>query len=304
MNSRILAVATAAALAATWTLVELPGKTPHAVPTAAKAATKPGDYRPWPTPYGKDPVSRATGILWIYKPGKKTPSFCTASVVKSPSRSLILTAAHCVQSGIGPKAKYYKKFQFIPAFSAKADPKTGDKYDIKAPYGIWDVKKAWVSHAWQTSNASLWDGHPNRFSYIDVAVLSVAPDKRDRKIQDVVGGLTPKMTAKVSFPKFTTIGYPDEQTGKLRGNILSACSGKAAPASAKSGPGALYSAACVPGPGHSGGPWFSGTGADATVFGVTSAGALFPEGAMGARLRPDTFGKIFTAADRWSRAKR
>ncbi|MEV0404495.1 hypothetical protein [Actinoallomurus sp. NPDC050550] len=35
----------------------------------------------------------------------------------------------------------------------------------------------------------------------------------------------------------------------------------------------------------------------------TSAGALLPEGVTGARLRPDTFGKIFTTADRWSRAK-
>ena len=58
------------------------------------------------------------------------PHYCSASVVHSPGRDLVLTAAHCVYgSGVG--------IEFIPGY-----------HDGIAPYGVWDVERAWLDPAW------------------------------------------------------------------------------------------------------------------------------------------------------------
>jgi hypothetical protein len=52
--------------------------------------------------------------------------FCTASVVTSPGKNLLITAAHCINGGKG--SGYKKDIVFIP-----------DYRDGEEPYGVWTL---------------------------------------------------------------------------------------------------------------------------------------------------------------------
>jgi hypothetical protein len=64
--------------------------------------------------------------------------FCTASVVSSPGRDLLVTAAHCINGGDG--SGYRSDIVFIP-----------DYRDGVAPYGIWTPARLIVAAGWASS---------------------------------------------------------------------------------------------------------------------------------------------------------
>lgn len=84
--------------------------------------------------------------------------FCTASVVLSATRNLLLTAAHCVYGHGG----YQSNIAFVPGYHAGV-----------APYGTWPVASVLVADGWQSS------ADPN----LDFAFLTVRGH-----VQDVTGG--------------------------------------------------------------------------------------------------------------------
>ncbi len=89
------------------------------------------------------------------------PHFCSASVVHSATRDLVLTAAHCVfGTGLG--------FEFAPGY-----------HDGISPYGVWTVERVYVDPAWTATQ------DPQH----DVAVLEVAP-RSGRRIEDRTGAAT------------------------------------------------------------------------------------------------------------------
>ncbi|MER8183717.1 serine protease [Kitasatospora sp. NPDC094015] len=103
---------------------------------------------------------------------------CTASVIHSDTKDLVLTAAHCVSGAAG--------LRFAPGYR-----------DGKAPYGSWQVTAVFTTDGWRQ------DGDQDE----DFAILRVAP-LGGRSIEDVVGGnplgLDASGTAKVRL-----YGYPD-----------------------------------------------------------------------------------------------
>ncbi|WP_371499134.1 serine protease [Kitasatospora sp. NBC_00374] len=103
---------------------------------------------------------------------------CTASVIHSETKDLLLTAAHCVSGASG--------LRFVPGYR-----------DGKAPHGSWQVVKVFTTAGWDE------DGDADE----DYAVLQVAP-LNGREIEDVVGGnllgLDASATARVRL-----YGYPD-----------------------------------------------------------------------------------------------
>lgn len=106
---------------------------------------------------------------------------CTASVVHSPGRDLILTAAHCRPgSDIG----------FVPQYRAGA---------ARQPYGIWAVDRVFTDPRWRPGDAAASDH--------DIAFARVLPGPRGRRIEDVTGAdrlaRTPGYRNRV-----TVIGYP------------------------------------------------------------------------------------------------
>jgi hypothetical protein len=96
-------------------------------------------------------------VLGLF-PLLRLPHFCSASVVHSSSRDLVITAAHCVY-GTGPT------IEFAPGYDRGA-----------TPYGVWDVRRLYVDPAWRAT----------RDPRHDVAILEVAP-RAGKLLEDVVG---------------------------------------------------------------------------------------------------------------------
>ncbi|MFJ1704277.1 trypsin-like serine peptidase [Kitasatospora sp. NPDC088346] len=109
---------------------------------------------------------------------------CTASVIHSDSRDLILTAAHCVSGASG--------LHFVPGYR-----------DGKAPHGSWQVLKVFTTEGWDE------DGDADQ----DYAVLQVAP-LGGREIEDVVGGNTLGLDASATT-RVRLYGYPDESEAPI-----------------------------------------------------------------------------------------
>jgi V8-like Glu-specific endopeptidase len=64
--------------------------------------------------------------------------FCTASVVASPGKDLLVTAAHCINGGNG--SGYKSDIVFVP-----------DYRDGATPYGIWTPQRLLVASQWANS---------------------------------------------------------------------------------------------------------------------------------------------------------
>ncbi|MFF8477944.1 trypsin-like serine peptidase [Streptomyces sp. NPDC015414] len=107
--------------------------------------------------------------------------FCTASVVHSPQRDLIVTAAHCVDGAGG--------LVFVPGYR-----------DGKAPYGVWRVGRTFVPDGWA-------EGQDEDS---DVALARLDP-LDGREIEDVVGANRLRAGAATGAAAVTLTGYPDSR---------------------------------------------------------------------------------------------
>jgi V8-like Glu-specific endopeptidase len=195
------------------------------------AAAKPGPPRGTP-----DPVSFAgvptVGALFYSTSSSR--HFCTASVVSSSTRNLVLTAAHCVYA-----KGYSQNLVFVPGYDNGA-----------APYGAWTVKKIIVASGWRQRHDPSLD-----FAYLEVT----PPPHSAGPIQAVTGGLSVGFTLRDAH-SITVIGYNDTGQDPIR------CATKSFKFSNSQMEfycrGFWY--------GTSGGPWiigYTGSGAG-TVFGV------------------------------------
>jgi V8-like Glu-specific endopeptidase len=163
---------------------------------AATAAADP------PAPPGTPTATSFDGVPSVgplFASGTSTTHGCTASVVASPTRDLIITAAHCLKgTGAGRV--------FAPGYDKGA-----------TPYGVWTVTAAYVDPAWIATQDPT----------ADYAILRVAKHGR-RGVQDVTGGalvgLAPRkgqritdiaynagsndQPIKCTVPTYRTAGYP------------------------------------------------------------------------------------------------
>lgn len=148
----------------------------------------PGPSAAASTAYAPDGVLFYPSVAGLL-PSLNAPHFCSASVVHSAGRDLVITAAHCV-FGIGVG------IEFVPGL-----------HDGQAPYGVWSVSRIYVDPGWQTGQSAARD----------VAVLTIAP-LSGREIEDVVGG-RPLGTPLVGATA-TVRGYP------MSAGVPTVCSGR------------------------------------------------------------------------------
>jgi len=110
--------------------------------------------------------------------------YCTASVVHSEGRDLIVTAAHCLTgSGSGSGG-----IEFVPGYR-----------DGRAPYGEWAVTRTYVGDGWK--------GRQDEDS--DVAFARVG-SRGGEEVEDLVGG-NPLVAGRGVSPvgrAVTVVGYP------------------------------------------------------------------------------------------------
>ncbi|HEX6521958.1 MAG TPA: serine protease [Streptosporangiaceae bacterium] len=117
---------------------------------------------PGATPSGHAPVIPAPRVGALFSRSASGDHFCTASVVDSPGRDLLITAAHCIY---GSKSGYNQDIVFIP-----------DYQDGAEPYGVWTPSKLQVDPHWVSSSDPDYD--------VGFAVLKPNDGKN---IQDVLG---------------------------------------------------------------------------------------------------------------------
>ncbi|MHA6757834.1 trypsin-like serine peptidase [Streptacidiphilus sp. PAMC 29251] len=162
--------------------------------------------------------------------------FCTASVVHSAGKSMLVTAAHCVHAGKG--GSYRADMVFVP-----------DYRDGTAPEGQWPVTGVVVDQRWIDSS------DPD----LDVAFVTLG-QVGGKDIEDVLGGNT--LGIDQGFGKVVQItGYPSTASAPI------SCVNKTTQQSTYQ-----MRIACTGYPGGtSGSPWLSGfdrTTRTGTVIGV------------------------------------
>lgn len=88
--------------------------------------------------------------------------FCTASVVHSQGRDLIVTAAHCLDGSAGDVV-------FVPGYR-----------DGRSPYGVWKVERRFLPGGWA-------EGQSGGGEDSDVG-FAVVGERGGKAVEDVVGG--------------------------------------------------------------------------------------------------------------------
>lgn len=118
-------------------------------------------------PNPEQPPARAHGRVFFTLDG--TPYYCSATVVRSKTRRLVVTAGHCAYD----RGQFASRWMFVPAYRQKSEP-----------FGRWMAKRIAVPKRWQvtTSNA---DPADDDLRY-DVAMVTLRSNK-GKRIQQVVG---------------------------------------------------------------------------------------------------------------------
>ena len=159
-------------------------------------------------PYaGQGPVTTTTGKLLMALNNAETGAFshlstCTASVVQSANRSVVVTAGHCFREQLASTWPIVginyttANAVFIPGFDGSSLTRVPSNLSGQAindwvdntplpgtdvaPYGVWPVTRLWLTDTWSRER--------NNFHGNDMAAFLVdSPDTSD-PIQDVTGG--------------------------------------------------------------------------------------------------------------------
>lgn len=124
-----------------------------------------------------------TGAL--FTDGLDSDHFCTATVVQSPGRNLIVTAGHCLLDGDQGGGTAV----FAPAYANGV-----------APYGTWKLEEAFEDDRWAEGTDDSYD----------LAFARLAPDATGRSIEDVTGAAVLDTSGR-SGEEVTVTGYPADR---------------------------------------------------------------------------------------------
>lgn len=140
---------------------------------------------PRPMPSLPKPVGPAAFAGALFEGDVTGDHFCTATVVHSPGRNLIVTAGHCLLAGPAGEGGAI----FAPAYA-----------DGQAPYGTWKIEEVFEDDHWA-------DGTDDDY---DLAFARIAPDASGRNIEDVTGAAVLDATGR-SGEEVTVTGYPADR---------------------------------------------------------------------------------------------
>jgi V8-like Glu-specific endopeptidase len=211
----------------------VPGRGPRPGSTASASSLRVLD--------ASEAATRMNGKIFGVDP-KEGNYTCSGTAVNTPSRSIVLTAGHCVVL----EGEAASRIAFVPAYD----------HGVR-PFGTFGVTSVYVTPQWRHGE------NPD----FDVAALKVAPNQLGALI-DVVGGRG-MATSKSRSAGFDIYGYP---AAALKGEEMRNCRahglGSDPLTFPLTGPPTIFSA-CDMAAGSSGGGWLL---EDAYVNGVTSYG--------------------------------
>ncbi|HYC82324.1 MAG TPA: hypothetical protein VEB65_11095 [Solirubrobacterales bacterium] len=195
-------------------------------------------YAPVKTP--EVPPYAVEGRIFVKQGNLK--GYCSGTAINSPTRQLVLTAGHCVNSGPredGPRLAS-DFLEFVPAYSAGV-----------APFG------AFVSRRETIRALPQWINHGN--PDYDVGAFLTHPNSEGVNVADAVGGGATIALDQTRHQTFMTFGYPGKKT-RMEG-CESAYVGDDATTYPFPGPPTL-GVKCRWAPGASGGGWLIGDGSE------------------------------------------
>jgi V8-like Glu-specific endopeptidase len=125
----------------------------------------------------------------------KLEGYCSGTAINSPTRQLVLTAGHCVNSGHedGKASVWSNYLEFVPAFNGGVAPFgafVARRNVIRAP-------KEWTKY-----------GNPD----FDMGAFLTLPNSEGLNVADAVGGGATIVTGLTRHQTFQTYGYPGETT--------------------------------------------------------------------------------------------
>jgi hypothetical protein len=172
------------------------------------------------------------GRLYVRQEGEE--GFCSATAIDSPTRRLVLTAGHCVNSGPkdGKPGAWSTYLEFVPGFNLGT-----------APFGTFVLSgKPRALPGWTK------DGNPD----YDLGAFLTEPDAEGVALADAVGGGATIVTDQGRHQRFQTFGYPGG-TERMR-TCVSGFAGSDPVTATLPGPSTL-GVRCNWTPGASGGGW-------------------------------------------------
>lgn len=174
--------------------------------------------------------------------------YCSGTAINSPSRQLVLTAGHCVNSGRegGRHAIWSDYMQFVPAYTAGV-----------APFGAFVARRDTLRAPKQWTKT----GNPD----FDLGIFLTNPNAEGVNLADAVGGGATIVMNISRRQQFQTFGYPGE-VKRMQG-CRSPYIGDDALTYPFPGPPTL-GIRCHWAPGASGGGWLIGDGTQ--INGVNS----------------------------------
>jgi V8-like Glu-specific endopeptidase len=152
-------------------------------------------YAPVQTP--EAPPYSVEGRIFI-KQGR-LKGYCSGTAINSPTRQLVLTAGHCVNSGPRIDGRFLKPavasnyLEFVPAYSGGS-----------APFG------AFVSRRSSIRALPQWieQGNPD----FDMGAFLTYPNAEGVDVADAVGGGATIVLGLTRHQTYKTFGYPGEKT--------------------------------------------------------------------------------------------
>ncbi len=119
--------------------------------------------------------------------------FCSGTAINSPTRQLVLTAGHCINSGRedSEPSVWSNYLQFVPAYNGGVAPFgsfVARRKEIRAP-------QQWTNH-----------GNPD----FDMGAFLTLPNSEGVNVADAVGGGATIVTDLTRHQTFQTFGYPGE----------------------------------------------------------------------------------------------
>jgi V8-like Glu-specific endopeptidase len=187
------------------------------------------------------------GRLFVRQGGER--GFCSATAINSPTRRLVLTAAHCLNSGprgLRGRTTWSRFVQFVPAYTGGL-----------APFGAFIARSnsVFVPKQWRKL------GNPN----FDVGAVMTSPNAEGVNVADAVGGGAAIAIDRTRKQQFQTFGYPGK-TKRMQG-CRSPYAGDDSTTYRIPGPPTI-AIDCHWAPGASGGGWLIEEGR--TINGLTS----------------------------------
>ena len=158
---------------------------------------------------------------------------CSASAVDSPTKRIVVTAAHCVHGGKG--GTWYSNWMFVPAYDKK-----------NRPYGTFPAYHMHAMDEWQREA----DPDHGKGFESDVAFVTTKNNERGQRLVDTVGGHRLAVSDRTDFDT-TIIGYPQNVNG---GETMEVCKNTTRRI-VNNGFPFLQVWGCGFGGGASGGPW-------------------------------------------------